>query len=64
MIPIVEELDSKLDQGIVDTFCDFTRMSHKEFWKTMDKWYNPELFEQDRDGVWHKKFKVGTGLKK
>ncbi len=64
MIPIVEELDSKLDQGIVDTFCDFTRMSHKEFWKIMDKWYNPELFEQDRDGVWHKKFKVGTGLKK
>ena len=62
MIPIVEELDSKLDQGIVDTFCDFTRMSHKEFWKIMDKWYNPELFEQDRDGVWHKKFKVGIGL--
>ena len=34
----------------------------KEFWKIMDKWYNTKLFEQDRDEVWHKKFKVGTGL--
>jgi len=28
----------------------------------MDKWYNRDLFEQDQDGVWHPKFKVGTGL--
>lgn len=62
MIPIVEELDGKLDQGIVDIFCDFTRISHREFWEIMDKWYNSDLFEQDRDGVWHEKFKVGTGL--
>ena len=34
----------------------------KKFWKIMDKWYNQELFEQDRDEVWHKKFKVGTDL--
>lgn len=64
MIPIVEELDGKLDQGIIDAFCDFTRISHKEFWKILDKWYNPKLFEQDKDGLWHKKFKVGTGMMK
>jgi N-acetyl sugar amidotransferase len=62
MIPLVEEKDKKLDQGIVDKFCEFTKMTHHEFWQIMDKWYNKELFEQDHDGVWHPKFKVGTGL--
>ena len=64
MIPFVEENDSQLDQGIIDKFCEFTGMSVRDFWKTMDKWYNPELFEQDNDGVWHPKFKVGIGLVK
>ncbi len=62
MIPIVEEIDGKLDQGIVDKFCEFTKMSHAEFWKIMDKWYNKELFDRDKDGVWHSKFKVGKDL--
>ena len=62
MIPLVEEHDKKLDQGTVDRFCEFTRMSVTEFWSIMDKWYNPDFFEQDRDGVWHEKFKVGTGI--
>jgi len=64
MIPIVEKQDSQLDQGVVDKFCEFVEMSPRDFWKTMDKWYNRDLFEQDRDGVWHPKFKVGRGLAK
>ena len=52
----------KTIKGIVDKFCEFVLMSPKEFWKIMDKWYNREFFEQDRDGVWHPKFKVGIGL--
>jgi len=62
MILIVEEFDKILDQGIVDKFCEFTRMNHREFWQIMDKWYNPDLFEKDEDGVWHPKFKVGQDL--
>ena len=62
MIPIVEEKDGELDQGIIDGFCKFTNISHEEFWKIMDKWYNPKLFKRDRDGIWHPKFKVGLGL--
>ena len=64
MIPIVEETDGKLDQGIVDKFCEFTNMTHHEFWLIMEKWYNKDLFKQDQDGVWHPKFKVGNGLVK
>lgn len=62
MIPLVKEHDKKLDQGIVDKFMEYTGMSVREFWSTMDKWYNTELFYQDRDGVWHEKFEVGVGI--
>ena len=62
MITTVEEKDGKLDQDIIAKFCEFTGLSIIEFWKIMDTWYNKELFEQDNDGIWHPKFKVGTGL--
>lgn len=62
MIPLVEKYDKKLDQGIVDKFIEYVGMSPREFWQIMDKWYNREFFYQDRDGVWHEKFKVGVGL--
>ena len=62
MIPLVEEFDNRLDQGTIEKFCDFIKMDIQEFWHIMDKWYNKELFEQDIDGLWHPKFKVGTGI--
>jgi N-acetyl sugar amidotransferase len=62
MIPIVEENDGILDQGSVDIFCEFTKLSHSEFWNIVDKWYNEELFFKDKDGIWHPKFKIGSGL--
>ncbi len=61
MISLVEEKDGILDQGITEKFCEFTRMSKKEFFNILDKWYNTELFEQDQHGLWRKKFKVGFG---
>ena len=51
MIPYVEERDGKLDIAIAEKFCEFTRISRDELTKLLDKWYNPELFEQDKDGV-------------
>ena len=63
MIPQVKKYDGILDQGIVEKFCAFTGMAPREFWKIMDKWFNPELFEMDRDGIWHEKFEVGVGLR-
>ena len=64
MIPYVKEFDKKLDQGIVEKFCTFTDLTPKEFWKIMDTWYNADLFEQDKDGIWHEKFEVGMGISK
>ena len=62
MIPIIEEKDGKLDQGIVERFLKFTGMEEKEFYEVLDKWYNPNLFEKNEFGVWKPKFKVGVGL--
>lgn len=62
MISVVEKYDGQLDQGIIEKFCEFTKISFREFWEIMDKWYNPKFFEKDKDGVWHSKFKVGVGL--
>ncbi len=63
MIPIVEKHDGMLDQGIVEKFCEFIRISIPDFYKTLDKWYNPDLFEKTRDGIWKPKFQVGVGMK-
>ena len=60
LIPFVEENDGKLDDIVKEKFCKFVGLSPYEFTKILDKWYNRDLFEQDRDGVWHPKFKVGT----
>ena len=60
MIPVVQQEDSKLDQEIVNRFCSFTKISPKEFWKILDKWYNKDYFTKDSDGVWKPKFKVGV----
>lgn len=57
MIPLVKEKDKILDQGIVDRFCEFTRMGVREFYDIVDTWYNPELFEF-KNGVWVEKFEV------
>lgn len=62
MIPLVKQKDKILDQGIADKFMEYTGMTPREFWATMDKWYNRDLFYQDRDGVWHEKFEVGVGM--
>lgn len=57
-IYLVNERDHKLDQKILDDYCDFVGITIKEFWVLADKWYNTDLFEQDRFGVWNKKFKI------
>ena len=35
MIPIVEEVDKRLDQVIVDRFCEFTGITRREFFKIL-----------------------------
>ncbi len=57
-IKLVKEKDHILDQRILDDYCRFVGITVSEFWKIADKWYNQDLFEQDRFGVWHEKFSL------
>lgn len=55
-VKVVNKKDHILDQRIVEDFISFTGISYKEFWSIVDKWYNQDLFEKGRDGIWKKKF--------
>lgn len=57
-ITLVRQYDKNLDQGVLDEFLYFIGMSHREFWDIADKWYNPDLFEKDKFGVWKEKFNL------
>ncbi|MCF8297386.1 MAG: N-acetyl sugar amidotransferase [Saprospiraceae bacterium] len=62
MIPIVNQYDKILDQGIVDKYLEFTGMNARRFWEILNKWYNRDLFYKDKWGIWHEKFHVGKGI--
>lgn len=51
-IKIVKERDHALDPKSVEDFCAFCGYSITEFWRIVDKLYNPELFEKDTLGRW------------
>jgi hypothetical protein len=36
----------------VRDFIEFARYSEKEFWKIVDGFYSPEIFDKDDFGAW------------
>ncbi len=55
-IPLVKKYDKHLDQQVLDDFLSFINMSHREFWQIADIWYNPDLFQKNRFGIWEEQF--------
>ena len=51
-IELVKKYDHKIDQLVVKDFTDFLGYSVSEFWQIVDRFYNPEIFNKDRDGEW------------
>lgn len=51
-IKLVREHDGKLDPLCVRDFCRFCGYTESEFWRIMDRHYNPDLFEKNADGEW------------
>ncbi len=54
-VKLAEERDHNVDPKIIEDFCNFTNMSIKEFYDTLDKLYNRDLFEQNSWGQWRLK---------
>ena len=57
-IKLVESHDHNLDPKCVQDFCRFLGYTETEFWRIVDKFYNPDLFEKDEFGCWKKKSKL------
>jgi len=51
-IRLVKEHDHALDPWSVRDFCAFLGYSEKEFWEIVDRFYNKDLFEKDKNGRW------------
>lgn len=51
-IKLVKEHDHKLDPLIVRDFCEFLGYKESEFWKIVDRFYNPDLFYKNEFGEW------------
>ena len=55
----VKEYDGKCGEQYIDLACNYLGISKEEFWNTVEKYVNKELFEKDRSGKWVPKFEVG-----
>lgn len=51
-IELVKKRDHDLDPICVRDFCAFAGYSESEFWKIVDRFYNPDLFTKDKFGSW------------
>jgi hypothetical protein len=62
-IKIVEKYDGKCSDKYIDEFCEYIEISRDEFWITVRKFSNTELFKIDRaNNSISPKFKVGVGI--
>lgn len=54
---LIKENDHKIDQRALDDFNQFLGYTPKQFWDIVDKFWNPDLFENiNIDGVYKRKF--------
>ncbi|MCR5791341.1 MAG: N-acetyl sugar amidotransferase [Lachnospiraceae bacterium] len=51
-VALVKERDGNLDPLCVRDFCDFCGYTETEFWKVVDSFYNPEIFERNERNEW------------
>lgn len=57
---LVKEYDGKCGEKYIKLACDYLQITEKEFWDTVDKFVNRDLFEKDNNGKWVPKFEVGV----
>lgn len=55
----VNEFDGKCGERYIDGACRYLSITKEEFWNTVDKYVNKELFVKNSEGKWIPKFTVG-----
>jgi len=61
-IKLVEKFDGNFSEDYVNSFCNYIKITKKEFWYTVEKFINYDLFEKKSEGNYIRKFKVGVGI--
>lgn len=51
-IELVKKYDHRIDKLAVRDFCEFLGYSTSEFYRIIDRFYNPDLFTRDKNGEW------------
>lgn len=54
-LKLVEEKDHNVDKKIIQDFCKFVEMSEEEFYNSLEKLYNKEIFCKNECGQWRLK---------
>jgi hypothetical protein len=58
-IELVELYDGCCGEEYITSFCEFIDIKVNQFWETVDRSVNKELFEKDGKGKWVRKFSIG-----
>lgn len=61
-IEIVEKYDGVCDNTYIDSFCDFLEISNNQFWETVRRFTNPNLFNISAQPRPSRRFQVGQGI--
>jgi N-acetyl sugar amidotransferase len=56
---LVKEYDGKCGEQYIDCACNYLQITREEFWNTIDKFVNKNLFKKE-NGKWIPKFSVGV----
>lgn len=60
-IAIVEAFDGKCSDKYIESFCQYIDITPEDFWRTVDKSVNRDLFTQEGPAQYRPKFRVGVG---
>ena len=62
-INVVKKFDGKCSKKYIEDFCSFIEISNDDFWETVSRFTNHDLFEiNKKNGSIKRKFKIGVGL--
>ena len=61
-IDLVEQYDGKCADSYIDSFCEFMKITQREFWTHVHSAMNRDLFKIDSAGSIRRRFKVGVGF--
>jgi N-acetyl sugar amidotransferase len=58
-IELVQLYDGTCGEAYIESFCSFIDITLDQFWETVDRSVNKDLFEKNSKGKWVRKFEIG-----